>query len=77
MLIARSNYRGAFMLNQLGFNLWANDYDQTVQVSEENNLYPFAGYKKILNTIFNEVMQKQQSTILNIFWHSGFNESTL
>ena len=20
------------MLNQLGFNLWANDYDQTVQV---------------------------------------------
>ena len=48
---------GAFMLNKQGFNLWANDYDKTVKVSEENNLYPFAGYKKILNTIFNEIMQ--------------------
>ena len=64
---------GAFMLNQQGFNLWANDYDQTVQVCEENNLYPFAGYKKILNTIFNEVMQKQQSTILDI----GFGTAVL
>lgn len=54
------------MLSNQGFNLWANDYDQTVQVSEEGNLYPFAGYKRILNTIFNEVMQKKNSRVLDI-----------
>lgn len=61
------------MLKEQGFNLWANDYDQTVQVSEDNNLYPFAGYKNVLNTIFNEVMQKKQSTVLDI----GFGTAVL
>lgn len=46
------------MLNNKGFNLWADNYDETVQVSEENDRYPFAGYKEILNSIFNEAMQK-------------------
>ena len=32
------------MLSKQGFDLWANEYDRTVQVSEESNLYPFAGY---------------------------------
>lgn len=59
------------MLNKQGFDLWANDYDLTVQVSEENNLYPFAGYKKILNTIFNEVMQNKQSNVLDIGFGTG------
>jgi len=61
------------MLNNQGFNLWANDYDQTVQVSEDNNLYPFAGYKKVLSTIFNEVMQKKKSKVLDI----GFGTAVL
>ncbi|HWI46764.1 MAG TPA: class I SAM-dependent methyltransferase [Rummeliibacillus sp.] len=61
------------MLNKQGFNLWANDYDQTVQLSEENNHYPFAGYKTILNTIFNEIMQKEQSKVLDI----GFGTAVL
>ncbi|WP_438315599.1 class I SAM-dependent methyltransferase [Sporosarcina sp. FA9] len=65
------------MLNKQGFDLWANDYDQTVQVSEENNLYPFAGYKKVLNSIFNEVMQKRQSTILDIGFGTGILTSRL
>ncbi|WP_373894131.1 hypothetical protein ACUL41_01580 [Virgibacillus natechei] len=47
------------MLTNRGFNLWADHYDETVQVSEENQAYPFAGYKEILNQIFNEVMQKE------------------
>lgn len=61
------------MLNKQGFNLWAKDYDQTVQVSEDNTLYPFAGYKKVLSTIFNEVMQKKQSKVLDI----GFGTAVL
>lgn len=46
------------MLNKQGFDIWANKYDQSVKVSEDQSLYPFAGYKKVINTIFNEIMQK-------------------
>lgn len=59
------------MLNKQGFDLWANEYDETVKVSEESDLYPFAGYKEILNTIFNEVMQKEQSKVLDIGFGTG------
>ena len=59
------------MLNNQGFNLWADNYDQTVQVSEENNLYPFAGYKSILNSIFNEVMQNKHARVLDIGFGTG------
>lgn len=65
------------MLNNQGFNLWADNYDQTVQVSEENNQYPFAGYKKILAAIFNEVMQKQNSNVLDIGFGTGVLTSKL
>ncbi|WP_203333446.1 class I SAM-dependent methyltransferase [Planococcus beigongshangi] len=59
------------MLNKQGFDLWANDYDRTVQLSEENNEYPFAGYKEILKGIFNEAMQKEGSAILDIGFGTG------
>ncbi|QUW20271.1 class I SAM-dependent methyltransferase [Sporosarcina sp. Marseille-Q4063] len=65
------------MLNKQGFDLWANEYDQTVKVSEESNVYPFAGYKKILNTIFNEVMQTVQSKVLDIGFGTGVLTSKL
>ncbi|KAB2329065.1 methyltransferase domain-containing protein [Cytobacillus depressus] len=65
------------MLNNQGFNLWADQYDQAVQVSEENNLYPFAGYKQILNIIFNEVMQKKNSNVLDIGFGTGVLTSKL
>jgi putative AdoMet-dependent methyltransferase len=59
------------VLSKQGFDLWADDYDKTVQVSEENNQYPFAGNKQILNTIFKEVMQKQDSQVLDIGFGTG------
>lgn len=65
------------MLSNQGFNLWADNYDKTVQISEENNLYPFAGYKKILNVIFNEAMQKENSEILDIGFGTGVLTSKL
>lgn len=64
---------GLSMLNKQGFNLWSNNYDQTVQLSEENNQYPFAGYKEMLNRIYNEVMQTEQSKVLDI----GFGTAVL
>ncbi|WP_243354242.1 class I SAM-dependent methyltransferase [Bacillus litorisediminis] len=59
------------MLNKQGFDLWAGDYDRTVQLSEESDSYPFAGYKHILNLIFNEVMQKKESNVLDIGFGTG------
>jgi putative AdoMet-dependent methyltransferase len=66
-----SKIGGAIMLNKQVFNLWADGYDQTVQVSEENGVYPFAGYRAILNTIFNEVMEKENSRVLDIGFGTG------
>jgi putative AdoMet-dependent methyltransferase len=65
------------VLNKQGFNLWADNYDNTVQISEENNDYPFAGYKEILNVIFNEVMQNTCSDVLDIGFGTGVLTSKL
>lgn len=65
------------MLTNQGFDLWANDYDKTVKVSEENNVYPFAGYRKILNSIFNEVMKNEKSRVLDIGFGTGVLASKL
>lgn len=35
------------MLDNKGFDLWADGYDKTVGVSDEGNTYPFAGYKDV------------------------------
>ena len=31
------------MLNNTGFDLWADGYDKSVGLSDENDRYPFAG----------------------------------
>ena len=36
------------MLNEQGFDLWADGYDRSVGLSDEGNTYPFAGYKRCL-----------------------------
>lgn len=54
------------MLSKQGFNLWADGYDQSVQLSEERNEYPFAGYKAILNAIYQEIRMKPGSSVLDI-----------
>lgn len=61
------------MLNNKGFDLWANDYDRTVGLSDESGAYPFAGYKQILNAIYNRVLSAGCRTVLDI----GFGTGTL
>lgn len=61
------------MLDSKGFDLWADGYDKSVGISEEENTYPFAGYKKILGTIYKAIMEKQAPVVLDI----GFGTGTL
>jgi len=61
------------MLDSYGFNLWASDYDKSVGLSDEKNTYPFAGYKKLMNTIYNKIMNKKPAAILDI----GIGTATL
>lgn len=61
------------MLDNKGFDLWADGYDKTVGVSEEGNTYPFAGYKIVLGTIYKTIMEKKNAVVLDI----GFGTGTL
>ena len=64
---------GEYMLDSKGFDLWADNYDKSVGVSDEDGIYPFAGYKIILNEIYNRVLNSFAKTILDI----GFGTGTL
>lgn len=61
------------MLNNRGFDLWADGYDKTVGISDEENTYPFAGYKKVLGFIFQTIMRDENAVVLDI----GFGTGTL
>ncbi len=59
------------MLDDKGFDLWADGYDRTVGVSDEENTYPFAGYREVLGTVYRIVMEKPQATVLDIGFGTG------
>jgi len=59
------------MLDSKGFDLWADGYDKSVNVSEESNEYPFAGYKDVVNHIYNQVREKDGACVLDIGFGTG------
>lgn len=61
------------MLDDKGFDLWAGGYDKSVGLSDDDHTYPFAGYKKILNEIYNQVLKSSAKKVLDI----GFGTGTL
>jgi putative AdoMet-dependent methyltransferase len=65
------------MLNNHGFNLWADDYDKSVGISDNKNIYPFAGYKTIMNLIYGTIMKTNRAKVLDIGIGTGVLASKL
>ena len=61
------------MLDDKGFDLWADGYDAEVGVSDAENTYPFAGYKEVLGQIYRVVTGNPGAAVLDI----GFGTGTL
>lgn len=61
------------MFDANGFNGWADEYDNEVRTSEENDEYPFAGYNEVLGLIEQLVAGKTGHTVLDI----GFGTAVL
>ena len=61
------------MLNQTGFDLWADGYDKAVGVSDDEKTYPFAGYRDVLGDIYRTVLEKPNPAVLDV----GFGTGTL
>lgn len=61
------------MLDSKGFDLWAEGYDISVGLSDEDDSYPFAGYKKVLGEIYSRLMARGARCVLDI----GFGTGTL
>ena len=59
------------MMDEHGFDLWADGYDQSVGLSDEDNTYPFAGYKQVLSALFREVMKRGGGDVLDIGFGTG------
>jgi len=54
------------LLDNKGFDLWAEDYDKDVNLSNETDTFPFAGYKEILADIYAEIMNLAPCKVLDI-----------
>ena len=59
------------MLDSKGFDLWSDNYDSQVEISDEENVYPFAGYKKVLSTVYEKVRKQNPKNILDIGFGTG------
>ena len=59
------------MLDSKGFDLWSDNYDTQVEISDEENVYPFAGYKKVLSTVYEKVRKQNPKNILDIGFGTG------
>ena len=63
------------MLNKNDFDLWADGYDKTVGISDEENTYPFAGYRDVLGNIFQAIMEKPKATVLGYRVWNGYTHN--
>lgn len=65
------------MLDHAGFDLWADGYDKSVGLSDEGDRYPFAGYRKMMNAVYNRVLAQSGRDVLDIGFGTGVLTSHL
>ena len=61
------------MLDNRDFDDWAAGYDKSVERSDEDGSYPFAGYERIMGAIFERVFASGAKSVLDV----GFGTATL
>jgi putative AdoMet-dependent methyltransferase len=54
------------MLDNKDFDLWANTYDKPVGITDEENTSPLIAYKRLMNMVFNSIINNKKSTVLEI-----------
>lgn len=59
------------MLNSDGFDLWADEYDKSVNLGEEADSYPFAGYQSVLSRAYGHACAVPGRKILDIGFGTG------
>ena len=59
------------MLNNTGFDQWADEYDRSVARSDAAGSYPFAGYQEILDEIVRQVTEHGGGDVLDIGFGTG------
>ena len=65
------------MLNETDFDLWADGYDKSVGLSDEDGSYPFAGYRDLMNAIYGRVLARGACDVLDIGFGTGVLASRL
>ena len=65
------------MLSSTGFDLWADGYDKSVGLSDENDRYPFAGYRAMMNALYHRVLAQSGRDVLDIGFGTGVLTSRL
>ena len=61
------------MLGKDGFDLWADGYDRSVGLSDDDGTYPFAVYRAVLSGIYGRILAGGARSVLDI----GFGTGTL
>ena len=59
------------MLNDAGFDRWADEYEQSVRGSEAADSYPFAGYSRVLRAVCAGVPKVERPVILDLGFGTG------
>ncbi len=57
------------MLDNKDFDMWAKDYDKSVEASSKE--YPFDGYYEVLTRVYNLVEEKKDKKILDVGFGTG------
>ena len=61
------------MLGERDFDDWADRYDQSVAASDAAGAYPFAGYERVMDSIFSRVTARRGARVLDL----GFGTAML